>query len=102
MHGLDDNVMIGNILRKLTALKNIDEATSNQILIWAWSVEAQRAQKEFLHHIREDKAFDSIRHIKQNCDNVRHSKNKVIENFKYCGTRHLQRQCQAYGKMCGS
>ena len=26
----------------------------------------------------------------------------IIENCKFYGTGHLQRQCHAYGKICGS
>ena len=61
IHGLDDKVMTGEIMRELTVLKDINEATSSQILIWAQRVEVQRAQKEVLDHSREDKEFDSIR-----------------------------------------
>ena len=45
--------MIGEILRELTAMKDINEDTSDQILIWAQRMEVQRAQKEVLNHIRE-------------------------------------------------
>ena len=45
-YGLDDEVMIGEILRELTTLKDINEATSDQLLIWAQRVEVQRVQKE--------------------------------------------------------
>ena len=47
--------MIGKILREQTALKDISESTSDQILIWVPRVEAQRAQKEVLDYIEEDK-----------------------------------------------
>ena len=58
-NGLDDVVMIGKILRELTAIKDINEATRDQILIWAQRMEVQGVQKEVLDHIREDKEFDS-------------------------------------------
>ena len=45
--------MIGEILKELTALKNITEATSNQILMWTQWVEVQIVQKEVLDYIRE-------------------------------------------------
>ena len=45
IHWLDNEVMEGEILRELTALKDINEATSNQILKWDQTVEAQRTQK---------------------------------------------------------
>ena len=31
-------------------------------------------------------------------DNVKHRKQKLLENCNYCGTGHSQRQCPAYGK----
>ena len=57
--------MIGEILRKLTALKDINEATSNQKLIWVQGAEVQRALKEVLDSIREAKEFDYIRQDQQ-------------------------------------
>ena len=61
IHESYDEVMIGEILRDLTLLKDINEAMSDQILVSAQRVEAQRVQKRVLDHIREDKEFDSIR-----------------------------------------
>ena len=57
----DVKVMLGKMLRELTALKDINEATTDQILTWAQRVEAQRAQREVLDHIRKDMEFHSIR-----------------------------------------
>ena len=37
--------MIGKILREIMALKDIIEATNDQILIWMQRVNAQRAKK---------------------------------------------------------
>ena len=61
IHGIDDEVMIGEILRGLIALTDINESTSDQILIWVQRVKGQTAQKEVLDHIREDKEFDPVR-----------------------------------------
>ena len=37
--------MTGEILKELTAVKDINEVTSDQILIWAKELKAQRVQK---------------------------------------------------------
>ena len=37
VHGLDDEVILGQIFRELTVLKDINEANSDQILMWAQS-----------------------------------------------------------------
>ena len=58
--------MIGEVLREKIALKDINEAMSNQLLIWVQRVEEQRMQKEVLDHKIEYKEFDSIRWDKQN------------------------------------
>ena len=47
IHVLDDGVIIGEILRKLKALEDIIEATSDKIVMWAQRVEAQRVQKRY-------------------------------------------------------
>ena len=56
INGLDDEVCIGEIIRELTALKDINEVTSDHILMWT-----QRAQKEVLDNIRDEKEFYSVR-----------------------------------------
>ena len=48
-------------IRELTALKDINEATSDQILIWDQTQEAYRVQKEVLDNIRNAKKFNSVR-----------------------------------------
>ena len=60
-------------------------------------VDVQRAQKEVLNNIREDKDFDSVRQDEQKHESVRHKRKKLREN---CGTGHPQRRCPSYGKMC--
>ena len=57
--------------------------------------------KEVFDNIRKAKAFNPVRWDKK-CHNARQIKNKVIENCKHCSTRHPQRTCPAYGKICSS
>ena len=84
IHGLDDEGMISEILRKVSALEDINDATSERVLIWALQVEAQRVQKEVLDSIKEAKDFDSIRHNMQKQNNKAHKKQRWVENCRYC------------------
>ena len=43
IHKLDRGVMMGEILRELKVLKDVNAASSNEILMWAHWVEEQRA-----------------------------------------------------------
>ena len=52
--------MICEILREV-ALENIDDATSEWVLLWAQRVEVKREQKEALDNIKEAKDLNSIR-----------------------------------------
>ena len=44
IHGVNHNQMIIEIICKLTAIKDTDVVTSEQVLAWAIQVEAQRTQ----------------------------------------------------------
>ena len=62
----------------------------------------QRSQKAVLENIRDEKDFDFITRNRelsgQNRQQIEGVKEKeVIENCKYCGMTHPQKQCQAYG-----
>ena len=61
--------MISEILREMSALEYINDATNERILLWAQRVEAQRVQKEALDNMEEAKDFDTIRWNKQKQDN---------------------------------
>ena len=52
---LDDVVRIGKILRELTVIKDTNDATDNQRLIWPQRLEVHRAQNEVVNHKKEDK-----------------------------------------------
>ena len=66
--------MINEMLREVSTLENIDAAPSEQILLWAQRVEAQRAQKEVLDNIKEARNLDSTGQIVQKGDYVNHKK----------------------------
>ena len=52
--------MISEILREVSVLEDIDDATSGWVLLWEKRVEVQRAQKETLNNIKEAKDFNSM------------------------------------------
>ena len=101
IHGLDDEGLISKLLREVLALENIDEPTSEWVLLWAQMLESWRAQKEAPDNIKEVKDSDSIRWNIQRCDSVRHMKQKHLESCNNCGIGYPQRQYHAYGKTCG-
>ena len=85
--------MTYKILREVTTLENIEEATSEHALRWACRVEEQRS---ILNNIRETKDFDAIRQNTQWVHGAPHS-----DKCKYCGTGHSPCQFPAYRKKCG-
>ena len=70
MHGLDHKGMISEIPREVSVLQDINDTTSDRVLLWAQRVEAQRAQKEALENIKETKNFDLIGQNTQRQNNV--------------------------------
>ena len=84
-------------------LKETREVSSEQVLVWAQRVEVQRAQKAVLENLRDAKDFDLVKRDRQRWGQNRQQREavkekKVIENSKYCGMTHLQKQCRGYGK----
>ena len=53
--------MLYNIIRKLTAIKNTNEITRKQLLLWARRVGAQRVHKTFIEATKENKRFDAMK-----------------------------------------
>ena len=58
MNGIKNKAMTSNIIKKLTAIKNADEVTSEQVLAWARRMEVQRLWKDMVATIQEAKEFD--------------------------------------------
>ena len=83
--------MINKILREVVTLEDIEDATSERMLIWALREEVQRALKVALGNIKEAKEFDAVRHSEAPI-------HKKVENCKYYETGNVPRQCPAYGK----
>ena len=59
--GLNDEDMLGEIIKELTATRGNDHITSGSVLAWAKSLEAQKAQAAVMNSITEPKEFDKIK-----------------------------------------
>ena len=51
IHGLENEGMISGILREVSPLDDINDASSKLVLLWAQRVESQGVQKEALDNI---------------------------------------------------
>ena len=61
IHGLNDKDMLGEIIKELTASRNNDHITSDNVLTWAKRVEVRRAKADAMSSITEEKEFDKIK-----------------------------------------
>ena len=78
--GLNDNNILAEIIRELTKAKESAAVTSEQVLVWAKGVEAQRAHSTIITTLSNAKEFDKIKTIKG-------------------GQRHNLRKLPAHAKM---
>ena len=60
IHRLNDNDMLAGIIRELTKAEESVEITSEQVLGWAKSAEAQKAQYAIMDSLTTIKEFDKI------------------------------------------
>ena len=67
IHGLNDKVMLGEIIKELMATRGNNHITSGNVLAWAKGVEAQRAQAAVMNSIIEYKEFDKIKVSRTMC-----------------------------------
>ena len=61
IHGLNDRVMLDEILRELMVKNNSEQINSEDILLWARQIKAQRAQAAILNDITEVQKFDKVK-----------------------------------------
>ena len=61
IHGLNDKVMLDEIIRELTSKTTSQQTTSEDVLAWAKRVKTQRAQASILNDITETKTFDKVK-----------------------------------------
>ena len=65
IHALNNKTMLDEVIRELTT-KNINQqTTSEDVLIWAKSVEVQRVQVAILSDITESQKFDKVKVTKK-------------------------------------
>ena len=99
INGLDDEVILEEIIQELTALKDNSEVSSDEVLMWAKKVEAQRAQMKVLDNLIDKRSLSLLEQTSRSMLILGRIRN-LIETCKYCGTGHLQRQCPTNGMTC--
>ena len=104
IHGLNDNDMLVEIIRGLSKAEKSTAVTSEQVLVWAKRVDAQRAQSTIITCLSKTKEFDKVKAIKggqrHNLSNQTHVKTPVKQSGSYCGSSHPPRQYLACRKKC--
>ena len=103
IHGLNDKCMLEEIIKELTATKNVDHIMSGGLLAWAKRVEAQRAQAAVLNMLVESRQLDKIKiskTVKENRTRTPMHQSTPWQPCRYCGGTHQPRQCPAYSKAC--
>ena len=68
IHGLNDKVMLDEVIRELTAKSNNEQMTGKGVLAWAKRVEAQWVQATILNDITELHQFDEIKMAQKSKD----------------------------------
>ena len=74
INGLDNESIIVEIIKELTALKDTSDMSNKDVLMWAQRSEPQHVQKEVLDNMKNKKEFDLVRSSRQNNNN--NSKNR--------------------------
>ena len=85
--------MLAEIIRELTKANESTAVKSEQILVWAKRVEAQRAQTAIITSLSETKEFVKIKTIKQGQRHhgrtpQTHAKMFTKQSCSYCGSSH--------------
>ena len=103
IHGLNDKIMLDEVIRELTAKCNKEQTTSEDVLAWAKRVEVQWAQAAILNDITESHKFDKIKVAQKPKSNWYRETTHTTSHrwpWRYCGGSHMPRQCPSYGKTC--
>ena len=91
IHGLNDKVMLDEVIRELTAKNNNEQTTSKGILAWAKIVEMQWIQAAILNDITEPWQFNKIKMAQKPKDNQMRQTTGVTGQqwpCRYCGRIH--------------
>ena len=102
IHELNDKNMLEEIIKELMTVKSDEEITSGNVLALAKRVETQKVQAAVMSAITESKQFNTIKVSRP----MRTSSPRTPAQhstpswpaWRYCGSTHPPRQCQAYGK----
>ena len=65
IHGLNNRVMLDEIVRELMAKNSSKQTNSEGVLSWARQIEAQRAQAAILNYITEAQKFDKVKLVQK-------------------------------------
>ena len=57
--------MASQIIKELTAIKNTNKVTNEQVLLWAEQKEAQRSLEAVLDSLKDNKEFNTIESMKK-------------------------------------
>ena len=100
IHGLNNKMMLDEVIRELTTKGSNDQTTSEDMLIWAKRVEAQRMQAAILSDITDSQRFNWVKVAKQQAGQRAKYRASPHQPCRYCRSVHALRQCPAYGKTC--
>ena len=102
IHDLNNTTMLDKEIRELTTKGSNDQTTSEDVLIWAKTVEAQRMQAVRLSDITDSQRFNQAKVAKHQAGQRVTYRASSHQLCRYCGSVHAPRQCLAYGKTCTS
>ena len=60
IHGLNDKAMLDEVVRELTAKNSSKQTNSEDVLLWARQIKAQRAQAAILNNLTEVQKFHKV------------------------------------------
>ena len=103
IHSLNNKDLLSKIIKELTTKRNNEQTTSEDVLVWAKRVEAQRVQAAILNDITETCQFDKVKITQQTKDGQDRIMHKTVNRkpCRYCSGIHVPQQCPAFVKMCG-
>ena len=90
INGINDHYLMTDLTRDLTAIKNTNKISSEQLLAGTRRVEKRRAQKGLMKPIKENKDFNDGKKVQKN--NTFHKPNKnLCINCKYSRSTQLMK-----------
>ena len=65
IHGLNDRAMLDEVVRDLMAKNSSKQKNKEDVLLWAWQIEAQRAQAAILSDINKAQNFYKVKVVQK-------------------------------------